>query len=159
MRMTTKTLLVAVAFVLASVLTGWAVGVEIGVGTEPSISFAATWDLAPGFTMATSLGLAFGQGVQTGSITLQTASYTIGVEARYNIPFATSAVRSYLGLGAFAQMGNGDILVLASTSAGVHIRMLPNVYLFGEGALFVPILDVSEWYWRLKLGVGFRLLF
>jgi hypothetical protein len=153
--MKTKTLFVAVALVLATASAGLAVGVEIGVGTEPSISFAATWDISPSFTMVTSFGLAFGQGVQTGSITLQTASYTIGIEARYNIPFATSAVRSYLGLGAFMHVDNGDISFLASSSAGVHIRMLPNVYLFGEGALFMPVLDVSGWYWRLKLGVGF----
>ena len=157
--MRTTTILVAVAFVVATAVTGLAVGVEIGVGTEPSVSFAATWDFSPSFTVVTSFGVAFGQGVQTGSSTLQTASYTVGVEARYNIRFATPAVRPYLGLGAYMQMRGGGVSVLVSSSAGVQIRMLPNVYLFGEGAAFVPILDASGWYWRLKLGAGFRILF
>jgi hypothetical protein len=157
--MRTKTLLVAVAFVTATALAGMAVGVEIAIGTEPPISFAATWDLSPSLTMVTSLGVAFGRGAQTGSLTLQTASYTIGVEIRYNVPFGMPAVRSYLGLGAYMQMASGDVSVLVSSSAGVQILMLPNVYLFGEGAAIVPVLDVSGWYWRLKLGIGFRLLF
>jgi len=157
--MRTTTFLVAVAVVLATAVTGLAVGVEIGVGTEPSVSFAATWDLSPSFTMVTSFGVAFGQGVQTGSSTVQTASYAVGVEMRYRIRLASSSVRPYLGLGVFAQMGGGDVSVLLASSAGVQIRMLPNIYLFGEGAVFVSILDASGWYWRLKLGAGFRLLF
>jgi len=155
--MRTKILLVVVASVLATAGAGLAVGVEIGVGTGPSVSLAATWELSPSFTMVTSFGVGFGQGVQTGSWALQTASYTIGVEARYNFGSAASAVRSYLGLGMFFGVEGGDVSVLMSSSAGVQIRVLPNVYLFGEGAVFVPILDVSGWYWRLKLGVGLRL--
>lgn len=158
-RMRITSILVAVAIVLATAVTGLALGVEIGVGTEPSVSFAATWEFSPNFAMVASFGVAFGRGVQTGSSTVQTASYTVGVEARYNIRIAMSAVRPYLGLGAYVRMGSGDVSVLVSSSAGVQIRILPNVYLFGEGAALVPVLDVSGWYWRLELGAGFRLLF
>ena len=157
--MTTKLYLVTAVLVVAYAMTGLGVGLEIGVGTGPSVSFAATWDLSPNLALVTSFGVVFGGRVQTGSSTVQTASYTVGVEMRYYIRLASPSIRPYLGLGAFAQIGGGNVSVLLASSAGVQIRMLPNIYLFGEGVVFVPILDVSEWYWRLKLGAAFRFEF
>ena len=151
-RMTTKLHFVTVVLVGAYAIAGLGMGVEIGVGTEPSVSVAATWDLSPNLAFVTSFGVAFGGGVQT-------ASYTVGVEMRYHIRLASSSVRPYLGLGASAQMGGGDISVLLTSSAGAQIHISPNIHLFGEGAVFVPVLDVSGWYWRLKLGAGFLLPF
>ena len=143
----------------AAVVTGSAVGVEIGVGTEPSVSFAATWDLSPHLAVVTSFGAVFGHGgVQTASSTLQTASYTVGVEVRYSIRFATSVLRPYLAVGVYAHLGNGETSVKVSSSLGVQIHMLPNVYLYSEGAVLVPILDSSGWTWRLKIGAGFRVV-
>lgn len=165
-RMTTKLYFVTVVLVVAYAVTGLGIGLEVGVGTEPSVSFAATWDLSSSLSLATSFGVAFGGGVQTGSSTVQTgpsiaqtALYTAGVEMRYHIRLASPSFRPYLGLGAFARIGDGDISVLLSSSAGVQFRMSPNIYLLGEGAVFVPILNVSEWYWRVKLAAGFRFQF
>jgi len=156
--MRTKILLVGVMVVAAAVVTGSAVGVEIGVGTEPSVSFAATWDLSPHLAVVTSFGAIFGHGVQTASSTLQTASYTVGVEVRYSVRFATSILRPYLAVGVYAYLGNGETSVKVSSSLGVQIQMLPNVYLYSEGAVLVPILDSSGWTWRLEIGVGFRVV-
>ena len=158
-RMTTKLYFVMVVLVAVYAVTGLGIGLEIGVGTEPSVSFAATWDLSPSLSLLSSFGVAFGGGVQTGSSGAETALYTTGAELRYHFRLASSFVRPYLGLGAFAQMGDGDISVLLSPSAGVQFSMLPNIYLLGEGAVFVPILNASEWYWRVKLGAGFRFKF
>lgn len=155
--MTNKLCFVTIALVAAFAVTGLAIGLEIGVGTEPSVSFAATWDLSPSLTILVSLGAAFGGDVQTGPLNAQAVSYAAGVELRYRIRrFALSSVSPYLGLGAFAQLSGGDMSVLLSSSAGMQIRILPNIYLVGEGSVLMPILDVSGWYWRLKLGVGFR---
>ena len=165
-RMTTKLYFVTAVLVMTYAVAGFGVGLEIGVGTEPSVSFAAVWDLSPSLSLVTTFGVAFGGDVQTGSVTVQTGSltaqtalYTTGAELRYNVRLASSFVRPYLGVGAFAQMSSGDISVLLSSSAGMQIRMLPNIYLLGEGSVFVPIFDVSGWYWRLKLGAGFRFQF
>ena len=163
--MTTKLYFVTAVLIMACTVAGFGIGLEIGVGTEPSVSFAATWDFSPALSLVTTFGVAFGDvqtgsvTVQTGSSTAQTALYTTGAELRYNVRLASSLVRPYLGVGAFAQMGGGDISVLLSSSAGMQIRMLPNIYLLGEGSVFVPIFDVSGWYWRLKLGAGFRFQF
>jgi len=150
--MTTKLHFVTVVLVVAYAVTGLGMGLEIGVGTEPSVSFAATWDLSPSLALVTSFGVAVGGDVQT-------ATYTVGLEMRYHIRLASSSVRPYLGLGTSARLSGGDLSVLLSSSAGVQIRMSPNIYLIGEGAVFVPILNVSEWYWRLKLGAGFQFQF
>jgi len=157
--MKTKIALAAICVVCAAVVVGQAVGVEIGVGTEPSVSLAATWEISPSFTLVTSFGVAFGGGVQTGSLNLQTASYTICVEARYNIRFETPIVLPYFGLGAQLAIGNGGVSGEVLSTVGVQVRALRNVYLLGEATVLVPILDVAEWYWRLKLGVGFLLRF
>jgi hypothetical protein len=154
--MKTKIVLVAALASLAVAMSGHAVGVEIGVGTEPSINLAATWELSQSLTLVTSLGVAFGGGgVQTGSLTVQTPSYTIGMELRYTIRFATPIVLPYLGLGAQIEFSDDGVVGMVSSSAGVQIRVLQNVYVLGEGAAFVPIFDAAGWYWRLKLGVGF----
>lgn len=157
--MTTRLYLVTVVLVVACAMTGLGMGLEVSVGTGPSVSFGATWDLSPNLTLVTSFGVAFGGRVQTGSSTVQSTSYTVGVELRYHVRLASPSIRPYLGFGAFVRMSGGDVSVLLASSAGVQVRMSPNIYLFGEGAVFVPILDVSGWYWRLKLGVGFRFQF
>jgi hypothetical protein len=155
-RMRTKILVMTAVLVLASAATGLAVGGEIGVGTEPSVSFAATWDLSPSFAVVTSFGAVFWRGVQTGSSTLPSTSYTVGVEARYEIRFLASAVRPYLGLGALAQTGSEGMSAVLSSTVGAQVRMLRNIFLFGEGSALLPVLDASSWYWRFKLGIGFR---
>jgi len=154
---TTRVLTIVAAMIVSSFAVGAASGVEIGVGTDPSVSFTATWDVSPSFTLALSLGAVFAQGTQTGSFTVQSASYTIGVEARYMIELATPLVRPYLGFGAYLELTDGDTSMLMSSSVGVQVRMLPGIYLFSEGTAVVTILDPTEWFVRLKLGVGFRL--
>ena len=153
---TTRILVIVTALIASAAVVGAASGVEIGAGTEPSISFAVTWDVSPSFTVALSLGAIFEQGTQTGSFTVQSASYTVGLEARYVIQLATPLVRPYLGFGAYLQMGDAGTSMLMSSSIGVQVRMLPGIYLFSEGTAIVPILDPTAWFWRLKLGVGFR---
>ncbi len=153
---TTRILFIVAAVVISSVTVAVASGVEIGFGTEPSVSFAVTWDVSPSFTIALSLGAVFDQGTQTGSFTVQSASYTIGLEARYVVVLATPLVRPYLGFGAYLQMGDAGTSMLMASTIGVRVRMLPGIYLFSEGTAIVPILDPTAWSWRLKLGVGFR---
>jgi len=155
--MKTRIIVVAATAIMAIAVSGLAIGIELGVGTEPSINLAASWDLTESLSLLTTLGVAFGGGgVQTGPVTLQTPSYTIGMEIRYRIRFATPIVRPYLGLGAQLVFGDGGVSGMLSSSVGVQIRVLSNVYVSGEGAAFVPIFDAATWYWRLKLGVGFR---
>lgn len=151
--------LVSAVVLLATAAAASAADLEIGVGTEPSVSLAAVWDLSPSLSVAVSFGAVFGNGVQTGSFTLQTASYILGVEARYNVRLATPIVEPYLGLGAFVRAQGGAAEVLMSSSVGARIRVLPNIWLIGEGTAFVPIFDIAEWTWRLKLAVGFRFAF
>jgi len=157
--MKAKIVLAVVSLVWVTAVMGQALGVEIGVGTEPSVSLAATWEISPGLTLVTSLGATFGGGVQTGSATVQTASYTIGVELRYNIRLATPIVQPYLGLGVLLRIGDGQLSGVASSLVGVRVRLLPSVYVFSEATALVPILDPAAWSWRLKLGVGFQFRF
>lgn len=159
MRMKAKIVLTVVSLVWVTAVMAQAVGVEVGVGTEPSISFAAAWEISPSLAVVTSFGAAFGGGVQTGSATVQTASYTVGVEIRYSIRLATPSVRPYLGLGALLAIGDGEVSGLVTSSAGVQVYLLRNVYLSGEAGVLVPILDLTGWFWRLKIGIGFRIPF
>ena len=155
--MKTKIMVVAAMAIVTIAVSGFTMGIELGVGTEPSINVAASWDLTESLSLLTTLGVVFGGGgVQTGPVTLQTPSYTIGMEIRYTIRLATPIVRPYLGLGAQLVLADGGVSGMLSSSMGVRIRVLSNVYVSGEGGALVPIFDVAAWYWRLRLGVGFR---
>jgi len=154
--MKTRTFLLAVAIVCAVAISGLGFGLEVGVGTEPSISFAATWDISPSFTAVTSLGALFGGSVQTGSLTVQTMSYTLGVEFRYRAQFQALPIAPYLGIGAFLEFGGGDTALLMASALGMQVNPLPHVHVFVEGAALVPIHDASRWSARLKLGFGYR---
>ena len=155
--MRTRTLLLAVAIACAVAVSSLAFGFEVGVGTEPSISFAATWEISPSFTVVTSLGAVFGGAVQTGSSTIQTMSYTLGVELRYRMHFETLPIVPYFGMGAFLEFGGGNTALLMAPTLGVQINLLPGVHVFVEGAALIPIHDASRWSARLKLGFGYRL--
>jgi len=155
--MKTRIMVVAAMAIVAIATSGVAIGIELGVGTEPSINLAASWELSESLSLLTTLGVSFGGGaVQTGSVTLQTPSYTIGMEIRYRIRLASPIVRPYLGLGVQLALADGGVSGMLSSSAGMQIRVLSNVYVSGEGAAFVPIFDAAAWYWRLRLGIGFR---
>jgi hypothetical protein len=156
-----KTLVAAVALLgLMSLLAAAAVDIEVGVASGPSLSLAAQWEILPNLSLVTSMGVSFGGGGQTGSATLQTASYALGIELRYAIPLPWKGIRPYVGLGALLQLGGGGgTQLFVSSSAGLRVNVHRNIYLFGEATSLASLSSTVDWAWRLKIGAGFCLRF
>lgn len=151
------TALLVVAVVAAG---GMAANVEVGLGTGPSISLAATWDLSPNLVVGASFAVSYGSGLsQTPSLTLQTPSYTVGVFARFQFRFPASPISPYFGAGIQVRLYEADISTMLTFMSGVRIDVTSNFYVLGEGTLIIPIADVTGWMWRIWLKAGFVLPF
>lgn len=145
---------------ISPALTGIAANLEARIGTGPSIAIDATWDISPNLGIAASFGADFGGGaVQTGSATVQTPSYTIGMRVTYRFLPETSRIRPYFGFGGHLALQGTTFSPLLETLMGVHTQLTRNIYLLGEASAYFPIPDVASWYWRAYLGIGFRLRF
>jgi hypothetical protein len=147
------TALLVVAVVAAG---GMAANLEVGVGTGPSISLASTWDLSPNLVLGASFAVSYGSGLsQTGSVTLQTPSYTVGIFARFQFRFPASPISPYFGAGIQLRLYESDISTLLTFMSGVRIDVTPNFYVLGEGAVMMPIADIADSSWRIWLKAGF----
>lgn len=145
---------------ISPALTGLATNLEAKIGTGPSIAIAAAWDVSSNLSIATSFSADFGgRTVQTGSATVQTPSYTIGMRATYSFLSETSPIRPYVGVGGHLALQGTTFSPLLETLLGVRAQLTRNIYLLGEASACFPIPDVAGWYWRLYLGVGFRVRF
>jgi hypothetical protein len=161
MREVRKCLFLALALLLVfPVLTGLATNLEAKIGTGPSIAIGAAWDISPNLSIAASFCADFGGGtVQTGSATIQTPSYTIGMRATYSFLPETSRIRPYVGFGGHLALQGTTLCSLLETLVGVRAQLTRNIYLLGEASAYFPISDVADWYWKLYLGASFRLRF
>jgi hypothetical protein len=161
MREMKKYLFLALLLLLLSpALTGIAANLEARIGTGPSIAIDAAWDISPNLGIAASFGADFGGGaVQTGSATVQTPSYTIGMRVTYKFLPETSQIQPYVGFGGHLALRGVTLSSLLETLVGVQAQLTRNIYLLGEASAYFPIPDVASWYWRAYLGIGFRLRF
>jgi len=155
MNMRTKTALIACVLLWVLPASGLAIGFEFTAGTEPSICASTSWILTPSLSLLTSIGYVFGSATQTGSTTVQTASFNIGAQMRYHVPVGDFPVRPYLGAGASLALGGGRATLLLEPSLGMHIRLSSIGYVVAEASALVPIHSISSWRPRIEFGFGF----
>jgi hypothetical protein len=142
-----------------SVLAG-GVSFEVAVGTGPSVGFSAVWDVTPHLAWSfTTFAELHGGPTQTGSATVQTSSYTVGVRAMYRFGSADARIRGTVGAGIHAQLLGSTIRPILEALAGAKLQLTRRLYGFVDSSITVPVTDVAAWDWRLSLGVGFQLRF
>ena len=152
-------LMVAILLVLPA-FTCMALDLEARIGTGPSAMVTAAWDISPYLSVAATFGISgFGGAVQTGSITVQTRSYTINMRTIYSFPLGTSSLKPYLAIGANLEFADGTLLPFLETTIGVRTNLTSSIYLLGEVSSCINILDIADSYWRARLGIGFHLRF
>ena len=136
------------------------VSFEAAVGTGPSLEFSAVWDITPhlAWSLATSAAL-HGGSAQTGSATVQTSSYTVGVRAMYRFGSANARIRGTVGVGIHAGLFGSTIRPVLEALAGARLQLTPRLYGLCEASVAVPLTDVAAWDWRLSLGIGIQLRF
>jgi len=92
--------LAVVFFVVTESCVGEATRIEVKIGPEPSVTAIVGWEVSSRLSFAFSFGVHLGSsGMQTRSAVLQTPSYTIGAEARYQIGDPEAVVSPYFGAG------------------------------------------------------------
>lgn len=146
--------------VFSASFVGEATTVEAKIGTEPSLTVLVGWDVSPNLSLAVSLGFYFGGwGIQTDSTMLQTPPFTIGLGARYQIGGPEDALTPYLGVGGHISFQGAQTKAFLEALLGVRFRLSKSFYLLGEVCWWVPVPNVADWHWSLRLGAGVRLRF
>lgn len=136
------------------------VSFEAAVGTGPSVGFSAVWDVTPhlAWSFTTSVALQAGS-TQTGSATVQTPSFTVGVRAMYRFGSADARIRGTVGAGIHAGLFGSTVRPVLEALAGARLQLTRRLYGFVDSSVTVPLTDVAAWDWRLSLGVGFQIRF
>jgi hypothetical protein len=136
------------------------VSFEVAVGTGPSVGFSAVWGVTPHLAWSfTTFAELQGGPTQTGSATVQTSSYTVGVRAMYRFGSADARVRGTVGAGIHAGWFGSTFRPVAEALAGARLQLTRRLYGFVDSSIAVPLMDVAAWDWRLSLGIGFQLRF
>ena len=146
--------LLFVVLVALPVFSSMAIDLDARIGTGPSVMIVASWDISSNLSIGASFGAVFSGAVQTGSATIQTPSYTVGICAMYSFLPKTSRIRPYVGIGGTLDFGGGTIVPLLETTLGLRAAVTPNIYLLGEASAYFSITDIADWYWRARLGIG-----
>jgi hypothetical protein len=155
-----RVLLVLATLVIIPTLVGMAIDLEARIGTGPSVMVTAAWDISSNLSIATSLlASGFGGAVQTGSANVQTSSFAVNVRASYSLLPETSRIRPYLGIGGNLEFRGGSVVPFLEATLGICAKMTPSIYLLGEASTYFRIPDIADWYWRARLGIGFRMRF
>ena len=153
-------LLVLVALMMIPAFASMAIDLQASIGTGPSAMFTAAWDISPNLSIGASFGVSgFGGTVQTGSATVQTASYTVNMRATYTFLPEGYRIRPYLGIGGSIDFGGGALIPYIETTLGLRAEITPSIYVLGEASAYFRIPDVADWYWRARLGIGFHFRF
>jgi hypothetical protein len=87
---------------------------------------------------------------------LQTPSYTIGAEARYQIGDPEAVVSPYFGAGGQIWLQEPQIEPFLEGLFGLQLRLNKSLYLLGEGCIWLPLPNASEWHLSIRLGAGLR---
>lgn len=155
-----RIVLILAALVILPTLAGMAIDLEARIGTGPSLMVTAAWDISSNLSIAASFGASgFASTVQTGSSTVQTPSYTVGIRATYTFLPKTSRIRPYFGIGGNLDFTGGTLTPFLETTLGLRAEITPSIYVLGEASAYFRIPDVADWYWRARLGIGFHLRF
>lgn len=146
--------------ILSVTFIGGAISLEAKVGTEPSLTALVGWNVSSNLSLAVSLGLHLGGwGTQTDSTLLQTPSFMIGLGARYQSGGPDEVLSPYMGVGGHIGFQGAQTKAFLEALFGVRLRFTESFYLLGEVCLWVPVPNIPDWYWSLRLGAGFRLRF
>lgn len=134
------------------------VSFEVSVGTGPSLGFSAVWDATPhlAWSLATSAAL-HGGSTQTGSATVQTSSYRVGVRAMYRFGSASARIWGTVGAGIHAELLGPVVRPVMEALVGARLQLTSRLYGLCEASVAVPLTDVAAWDWRLSLGIGIDL--
>lgn len=153
-----KTLgMVALALVLLGVaLPTLGAGVEMRVGTGPSLSILADWQATRWLDLGVSLGVGFGHQVQTPAMVVQTPSVTAGVHARITFAQDVRSVVPYVDMGFLLEFQRPAISGMAQFAGGLRVRITSNLYLLGEAALIVPVLGPGDQRFSVLGGIRYR---
>jgi len=151
--------LLFVVLVAIPVFSSMAIDLDARIGTGPSAMIVASWDISSNLSIGASFGAVFSGAVQTGSATVQTPSYTAGIRATYSFLPGTSRIKPYVAIGGTLDFGGGTVFPLLETTLGIRAEVTPNIYLLGEASAYFRITDISDWYWRARLGIGFHFRF
>jgi len=143
-----------VLVLLAMAVPSLGTSVEARLGTGPSVSILADWSVTRWLDVGASLGVRFGDGVQTPPMVVQTPSVTVGLHARVTFADPDSSLVPYLGLGTELSFRGGEISGRAQFAGGLRVRVASNLYVLGEGSLAVPIWGPGQR--RVVLIVGIR---
>lgn len=158
--MRSRVFVVLALLVTALAVGGMAISLETMIGTDPSATVAVVWDVSSNFSVAAAFGIGgFNSTLQTESTTVQSPSYTLGLNATYRFLPNTSSVRPYLGIGASLSFAEEEVAPFLEAFVGARIAMTPSIYSFGELAVALDVSDIVDSYWKARLGVGFHLRF
>jgi len=151
-------LIILCSLLLLPVLVGQATSLEtkVGIDSSSNVSFAFQAEA----DVSSSMSIAFVVETSLAGIgATQTSSTSIGLRGKWYLASKDAQFVPYLGFGGHMKMEGTTTTYLIETFAGARVNLTPNVYLLGEGAIFMPIADPANYYWKFYTGLGFVLRF
>jgi len=151
-------LIILCSLLLLPVLVGQATSLEtkVGIDSSSNLSFAFQAEA----DVSSSMSIAFVVETSLAGIgATQTSSTSIGLRGKWYLASKDAQFVPYLGFGGHMKMEGTTTTYLIETFAGARVNLTPNVYLLGEGAIFIPIADPTAYYWKFYTGLGFVLRF
>jgi len=151
-------LIILCSLLLLPVLVGQATSLEakVGIDSSSNLSFAFQAEA----DISSSMSIAFVVETSLAGIgATQTSSTSIGLRGKWYLASKDAPFVPYLGFGGHMKMEGTTTTLLIETLAGARVNLTPNLYLLGEGAIFMPIAEPTAYYWKFYAGLGFVLRF